>query len=354
MGRRRRTTITDESGYDSFLDIVANLVGILVILIMVVGVRARNAFRSTTAAPVMSSAMATPVPTARPDSVDALEQQVLAKKTEVQELQRDTFRLDAQIEQVGQQAMAWRAERDQLQLLVAAANADLAERRAALSDTDQARNQTNEQIAAARHELQQIGQTILAVEAAAPDQPKLLTHFPTPLAKMVFGREEHFRLMDRRLVYVPINMIVEELRNDAEKKLWKLKETDEITETIGPFGGFRVRYTMQRRQRRVQTEAGPSLRRTIELAKFTLFPIGERMGQPLATALTEGSEFMQFIKTLDPTDTTITVWTYPDSFEDYRGFKDVLQSMGFQSAARPMPAGHPIGGSPSGSRSAAE
>lgn len=45
--RRNRDTGNDTPGYDSFLDIVANLVGILVILIMVLGVRARDAWQTT-------------------------------------------------------------------------------------------------------------------------------------------------------------------------------------------------------------------------------------------------------------------------------------------------------------------
>jgi hypothetical protein len=354
MRRFQRDSTIDESGHDSFLDIVANLVGIFVILIMVVGVRARNAYRTTTVAPVMSTAAATIGPKQRPESLDALQEHVLTAEHGVQELQRDAFRLDAQVQQVSQQAANRQRERDQLQLLVSAAEADLAERRAALSEADRKRNEDDEQIVAARYELGQLEQTIVAIASATPNQPKVLHHFPTPLAKMVFGREEHFRLLNRRLVYVPINTIVEALRNDAEHKLWKLKNNDEITETIGPFGGFRVKYTMQRRERRAQTEFGPTLRRTIELARFTLFPVTETMGKPLAEALSEGSEFTNFMKTLDPSDTTVTVWTYPDSFEDYRQFKDVLQSMGFQAAARPMPMGHPIGGSPDGSRSAAE
>ena len=41
--RYRRAKEEAASGHDSFLDIVANIVGILIILVMVVGVRARNA-----------------------------------------------------------------------------------------------------------------------------------------------------------------------------------------------------------------------------------------------------------------------------------------------------------------------
>ena len=43
---RRREEIDDTQGYDSFLDIVANLVGILLILIIVIGAQAADAMIS--------------------------------------------------------------------------------------------------------------------------------------------------------------------------------------------------------------------------------------------------------------------------------------------------------------------
>ena len=333
---------------------MANLVGILVILIMVIGVRARNAWHSTTNTPPMSTAAATLAPRERPEANEALQRDVDARQSAVEELQRDAFRLDHEIQQVAAQAASKRNERDQLQLLVSAAEADLKQRTDALGADDREKLQLDQSLAAAQRELEELLNTIDAVEQSLSANPKQLRHYPTPLAKTVFGREEHFRLMGRRLVYVPINDIVAHLRSDAENKLWKLKDADEITETIGPYGGFRVRYTMQRRERRVRTQSGMNLHRTIELARFRLFPVADTMGEPLEAALSSDSEFLKFVRTLDPNDTTITVWTYPDSFADFRQLKDLLREMGFLAAARPMPHGHPIGGSPDGSRSAAE
>ena len=43
MRRYRRNDESNDSGQDSFLGIVANLVGILIILVMVIGVRAKDA-----------------------------------------------------------------------------------------------------------------------------------------------------------------------------------------------------------------------------------------------------------------------------------------------------------------------
>ena len=44
---RRNNEEFNDQNYDSFLDIVANLVGILVILIMVIGVRAKKVANSS-------------------------------------------------------------------------------------------------------------------------------------------------------------------------------------------------------------------------------------------------------------------------------------------------------------------
>ena len=67
-----------------------------------------------------------------------------------------------------------------------------------------------------RHELHEwarmTGQTIV------------LKHLPTPLAKTVFGQEVHFRLLDGRLAYVPLNELVDILSAQWQQKVWKLKE----------------------------------------------------------------------------------------------------------------------------------
>ncbi len=49
--RRRGSSSTEAPGQDSFLDIVANLVGILIILVMVVGARARQALQQVAETP---------------------------------------------------------------------------------------------------------------------------------------------------------------------------------------------------------------------------------------------------------------------------------------------------------------
>jgi hypothetical protein len=50
----------------------------------------------------------------------------------------------------------------------------------------------------------------------------------------------------------------------------------------------------------------------------------------------------------------VTVWVYPDSFPEYRKLKESLYHAGFSVATWPRGEGELIGGSPHGSRSAAQ
>ena len=90
------------------------------------------------------------------------------------------------------------------------------------------------------------------------------------------------------------------------------------------------------------------------LVEWTLIPTTAQLGEPIDAALAEGSEFRRALADLDRKRTTITVWTYPDSFGAFCRLKKELFQQGFAVAGRPLPDGHPIGGSPEGSRSAAQ
>jgi hypothetical protein len=66
------------------------------------------------------------------------------------------------------------------------------------------------------------------------------------------------------------------------------------------------------------------------------------------------SEFRRVLAGADPKTTTVTLWTYADSFSEFGKLKKMLYELGYATAARPLPPGQPIGGSPDGSKSAAQ
>jgi hypothetical protein len=343
--RRRRRVEEPAGGEDSFLDVVANLVGILVILITVIGVRAEDAWEKRRA----EAPSGGPLATSDSDAEGAC-RQVQSEHDNlllnVHEVQQKTERLSGLLE-------ARRRERHQLQVLMTAARRELDERRAQLDQL----GQTQVAMAAEGRELADqlrrvdAQRQLLETEATRPIE---LEHLPTPLARTVFGVEEHFRLREGRLVYVPLNELTEMLRADARQRAQRLREVPQLTETIGPVQGFHLQYTMHRRAVELPTPAGPAVRQIAELKQFILLPMSEDLGEPFPEALESGSQFRQLVESMQPGSTVITVWTYPDSFEDFRQLKKWLYDRGFATAARPLPEDQPISGSPAGSRSAAQ
>jgi hypothetical protein len=71
-------------------------------------------------------------------------------------------------------------------------------------------------------------------------------------------------------------------------------------------------------------------------------------------AVLPASELRRVLKRFSPATATVTIWTYPDSFAEFRQLKKALFDLGYSSAGRPLPAGVLIGGSPTGSKSAAQ
>ena len=76
--------------------------------------------------------------------------------------------------------------------------------------------------------------------------------------------------------------------------------------------------------------------------------------QSVERALAQDSQFSQVLRDPRAKDATITIWTYPDSFDAFRQIKKELYRMGFAVAARPLHEGASIGFSPEGTKSAAE
>ena len=91
----------------------------------------------------------------------------------------------------------------------------------------------------------------------------------------------------------------------------------------------------------------------IGVSQWQIQPEPDLITETEDEALSPGSEFYRALLSAEP-DTTLTFWVYPDSFKMYRRLQKVAQDEGFTVAARPMPFGVPIAGSPNGTRSAGQ
>ena len=72
-------------------------------------------------------------------------------------------------------------------------------------------------------------------------------------------------------------------------------------------------------------------------------------GETAERALVQGSDFRQLVDGIDPQQTVVTFWVYPDSFALFRRLRDFLYTRDVVVAGRPLPEGVPIASSRRGS-----
>jgi len=337
----RRPSQDDTPGHDSFLDIVANMVGILIILVLVVGVRVKNA-PVTLAIP--QAARETP------RKVAELERHAATEAS----LREDVLATREQTGRLAQQAQAYAQARNALATMVAAAEAEVDQRREKLGDEARRRFDLKRRLAQSQKQLATVEQQRAQIEAAR-EPPVVIENRTTPISRTVDEDEAHFQLLGGRIAWVPLQRLVEELKARAKRQTGRLQFDSEFTETIGPVDGFRLRYTLVRKEIAPETalELGYG-GYVVSLARFDLLPVSSKLGEPVDEALAAGSEFRRRLAGLRPGRTTVTIWAYPESFAAFRRVRDELYRLGFTVAARPLLESDLIGGSPEGTKSAAQ
>jgi len=328
-------------GHDSFLDIVANIVGILIILVLLVGVRVKNA-------PVTLSA-ASPVDDSA-ERVAELEERMAVEAA----LQQEMLAVDAEAERLRRETAAHKQARDVLATIAAAAEEDIRRRRAELDEQAQRDFDLRRRLAESQRKLALVEQQRVQLDAS-PKSTKVIENRSTPLSRTVEGPEVHFRLSGGRIAVVPLKKLVEKLKAHAKDQSHRLQRDTQVTETIGPLEGFRLRYTL------VRSDIGPEQSMelgyggyVVRLARFDLLPVRPDLGETVDAALQPDSDFRRHLAEHRPDRTTATVWVYPESFGDFRRVRDELYRLGFEVAARPLTESDLIGGSPDGSKSAAQ
>ena len=327
-------------GHDSFLDIVSNIVGILIILVMVTGVRAKN-YKPENTSPEAN------------DEIQALQEELASERKTADDRRLELLGLNRQIDEIEALAKARDRQRMVLATAAEAMRRKVQERRESLDSQSQSQFDLGRRLADARAQVAQLESAKSQIESSRPETIEVKA-LPTPLAKTVRGKEAHFQLRANRIVWIPLEQLLEEFKQDARSKASQLLSMSEFTEIVGPFGGFRLRYTLERHQlspeMAMATGAGGQY---AQLRRWTLIPTSNTLGEPVEQALGQDSRFARRVASLSP-GTTITIWTYNDSFADFRRIKEYLFTNGFDTAGRPLPDGVPIGGSPEGSRSAAQ
>ena len=323
---RPRVTEREIAGNDSFLDVTTNIVGILIILVMVVGERAKN------------------MPDAMPAGAPNIE--LVAARAESQRLEDDVHQLTAKMSEIQAATQAKAHERGQLSVVVAAIEQEMSKRREALDDGSRQRYEFDREMVLARDELGQLKVERQVAETAAKPETIEIENHPTPIGKIVDDDEAHVQLSGGRLVLLPYDMLMSQLRGTLRRVVNDMGTQSERVETLGPIEGFRLRYLVQR----TDLPQGS----LFQLAYVEFLPVSGQLGDSVDDALRPGSNFRRALERMSPSTYTITVWTYPDSFADFARLKKELYALGYTVAARPLPEGKPIAASPAGSKSSAQ
>ena len=376
MSRRHETE--DEFNSNSFLDVICNVVGILIVLIVIAGVRTRPAPRSNPSPVVTAPTLDVPtemspaIEEAASSEADAapelttiepepeLEPLTLPELAPPLEMVERARQLDAELAALRRDHMtiaetltAQHRQQTGLTERIQTARDLLAERQSALNVSRQQTAEQKEDLRLARQTMAKLLAQLKALEEKTPPV-EALKHHITPISRTVSGKEKHYRLDKNRVAEVPIEVLITKLKDQIDRRRDWLTRTRSHQGQVGPFAGFNMSYLVRIDMLNGLDElrAGHGGYR-VSVASWEIVPEPDLKGETEQVALSQGSKFYESLLGADE-DTTLTFWVYPDSFPIYRRLHDFAHEQGFAVAARPLPKGIPIAGSPGGSKSASQ
>jgi hypothetical protein len=351
MRRRRRPQREIPFSFDSFLDVVANVVGIILRLILVawVGARSYHVFVPPASPPATAPPADAIEPTPPRDPLaDALERQ----KRELAEAQQRLLDQMRQWDQAKQQ----RADAEKELAGAAARVQSLQAERAAAQRTAADQGKDVRQAALSLPEIQgRVQQVNAEIDALKklPPPPKHALRYQTPVSQPLQTEELFFECKGGRVALIDVGAMLEQMHRDRDAKAKQLAtqwEVDGVTDAVGPF---RMRYSLERERGPVDGPNGAPLPETqfSYAVAWMIEPVDERRGETEQAALAAGSDFHKVVDALDPKVTAVTFWVYEDSFPLYRRLRDALHERDFMVAGRPLLDGMPIGSSRRGTAS---
>lgn len=383
MSRRREFEIM--FGSDSFLDVVANIVGILIILIVIAGVRVSQSppKPATPAAPGPGLELPqAPAETTLPEATLPTSEEPLAPEpimadvaptteideppealpplepppelvSRVQELDAEIAAITVESKSVADALEESNRLQTDLDLRLQTARSLLADRKEELIASTAKDAQQKQDLELTRQAVVRLLAQVAEAEKQSPPASKL-EHRITPVSRTVNGRELHFRLERNKVAEVPIEALVERLKDHIERRKDWIVKTRQHKGQVGPINGFNLEYIIG-----VDVVAGLEELRAgmggyrMSMRYWEIHPEETLRGEPEDVALSQGSRFYQALVSATP-DTTLTFWVYPDSYSLYRKLQAFAHEHGFPVAGRPLPDGVAISGSPNGTKSASQ
>jgi hypothetical protein len=334
MGRRHQEE--ELAGEDCFLDTIANLIGIIIILVVIVGAKSQSSAREIVGQEIAVERDELKDPLAK---VFKLEDDLAKQAAELQRYELE---------------LAYRSNERMMTLdQVNVAKSKIDGQVNELSEEERNQFEIDRELS----ELEQQLADLMGQQGTLPDSevpPIVLHHLPTPMAKTVFGHEIHVMMTENMVSVIPWNELVDSLKREARGAVERNTQRDRFTNELGPIGGFTMKYTLKSQTGMMSDGARTAMGRMVELDRFVLTPEPDLLKETVEQTLSTGGRLRAELAMHKNQNTTVTVWVYPDSFGALRKLKDTLFPEGFLCAARPLPFGVPVGASPNGSSSTAQ
>ena len=398
MSRRKQQKELD-IGSDSFLDIIANMVGILIILIVLAGLQVKDIPHSKWISssadrdaqknelvpspempiestdrlephprvtptlieepaddiavaiipkPVVSDERLQPVLPAPPpeEMVTELQEQLVRIQTELEQTEQSITRLQDKFLNSREQSLSLQERKQKLQT--------------ALDQTEEAINRRRRDQEQARIKLNGVKGDYLNLQAKvenarrAKPPAKKIEHTLAAVSQVVLGEEWHFLVEGNRLSYVPLKEMIERVQDEMKSRKELLLRHPRYLGEVGPIEGYTLKYAIEKQSLSIVDELryGQGMMR-IGLTEWHIDPEPGFRGETLDQALKPRSRFLRQLQQIPP-NTTLTFWVYPDGFDTFRTVQAFVREKGYIVAGRPLPKGIPISGSPQGTRSAGQ
>jgi hypothetical protein len=231
------------------------------------------------------------------------------------------------------------------------------ERRDVLDKAGRQRSHDTQELLLSLAEIQKRSRQLLNEIDALKKQPsaKQVLRYRTPVSQPIQTDEVLFECRRGRVTLIDIGAFRSEMQRDLREKAERLREQWSLEDVTQSVGAFRLRYQLERQKSGLDglAGAGPNGRAgfSVAVVQWVAEPVFEDRGETVERALAAGSEFRRIADNLDPNETVVTFWVYPDSFPQYRRLRDFLHERDVVVAGRPLPEGAPIGGSPQGTAS---
>ncbi len=346
MYRRRRPTREKiHFSFDSFLDVVANVIGIIIRLILVAWVGARSYSAALQWVEETSQAEVTHLP---PPNVteDPLHAELNRAQAELEESRRRLVEHMGKLDLAKQKAQVTQRDLNEL----ARKRQELENQQKAVEGEFAGKGRKIQLASLSVEELRKRGKALAdqIKELQALPSPRKVLRYHTPVSRVVDGDELFLECRGGKVAFIDMAAFLHEIRQDIESIGDLMRKQAKVVRNTNTVGAFRLRYTFERSGGLFESSSSGF---SYGLSEWVVEPVGPLRGETLEAALAANSDFRRVAEAIDPNQSVVTFWVYPDSFELFRRLRDYLFERGIEVAGRPLPAEAPIAGSRSGSRS---